>query len=175
MTDIVLDEFEMYLSGMSIPHVSEETGIPRSTLRLRFHKAGILRSRADGVRNAVKVGRLVGRKGIKREFSQEWIENISKAKRLAGLQSSIGIDHAKGYPRFTRGKHKGRFVHQVVMELWLGRELTADECVHHIDGNKLNNDINNLSLMTRSGHARLHRYQDAISGKTRKRKSKEVA
>ena len=28
--------------------------------------------------------------------------------------------------------------------------------VHHIDGDKLNNDINNLAVMTRSAHSRLH-------------------
>jgi len=40
------------------------------------------------------------------------------------------------------------------MELHLGRKLSTDEHVHHIDGNKLNNDIQNLTILSRSDHCR---------------------
>jgi deoxycytidine triphosphate deaminase len=36
----------------------------------------------------------------------------------------------------------------------------ADMCVHHIDGNKLNNHPDNLALMTASEHLRLHNEED---------------
>lgn len=42
--------------------------------------------------------------------------------------------------------------HRIVMEKCLGRFLTEDEIVHHKDGNTLNNNIENLELMTASGH-----------------------
>lgn len=163
------DEFELYLSGMSIPEVNERTQIPLSTLRCRFKKAGILRSRSDGVKSAANRGRMSANKGIKRHFTPEWCDNLSKAKLTSGINDSMGIDTSKGYPRFTRGKNKGFFVHKFVMETWIGRSLVNDECVHHIDGNKLNNNIDNLSLMTLSGHARLHRLQEQIAGYKRKR------
>ena len=86
--------------------------------------------------------------------------------------TATGIDTSKVYPRFTRGKYKGKFVHQVVMETWLGRPLVDGEAVHHIDGDKTNNDIDNLALMTLSGHARLHRFEDELAGKQLKRNSK---
>jgi len=38
--------------------------------------------------------------------------------------------------------------HVVVIEQTLGRKVQADELVHHIDGDKKNNDINNLVLLT---------------------------
>ena len=55
---------EMYCQKMlSIPQISDATGIARSTIRFRLLKAGVLRSRADGVRVAAKDGRMIGRKG----------------------------------------------------------------------------------------------------------------
>lgn len=161
-----VDEYELYLSGLSITEIHAKTSIPLSTLRNRFLRAGILRSRGDGVRNAAQRGLLGKNKGIKRTFSEAWRANISRAQKKLAEINSNGVDTSKGYARFTRGANKGKFVHKYVMELWLGRSLIEGECVHHIDGNKLNNDINNLALLTTSGHARLHRYEDEISGKT---------
>ena len=161
-----VDEYELYLSGLSITEIHAKTQIPLSTLRNRFLRAGILRSRGDGVRNAAQRGLMSRNKGIKRVFTETWCANMSKAQKKLGEVKSNGVDTSKGYARFTRGQNKGKFVHQFVMETWLGRSLIKGECVHHIDGNKLNNDIDNLALLTISGHARLHRYEDEISGKT---------
>lgn len=47
--------------------------------------------------------------------------------------------------------------HIYIMEQHIGRRLTKDEVVHHIDFNRSNNCIENLQLMTRSEHSRLHR------------------
>jgi hypothetical protein len=42
------------------------------------------------------------------------------------------------------------------MEKHIGRRLSRNEVVHHKDENKSNNDINNLEIMSRSDHSRLH-------------------
>ena len=51
--------------------------------------------------------------------------------------------------------------HRLIMENYIGRYLTRDEVVHHKDGNKSNNDISNLELMTNAEHSRLHAKEQA--------------
>ena len=48
------------------------------------------------------------------------------------------------------------YVHRYVMAKFLNRILETHEHVHHIDGNKQNNSIENLELLHESIHARLH-------------------
>jgi hypothetical protein len=56
----------------------------------------------------------------------------------------------------TYRKLFGRHEHRIVAEELLGRPLERNEIVHHIDGNKHNNDPANLLVMTQSEHVRLH-------------------
>jgi hypothetical protein len=57
-----------------------------------------------------------------------------------------------------------RLEHQCVMEQCLGRALLPTEIVHHLDGNKQNNSIENLIVTTQSEHSRLHAAQRARRG-----------
>lgn len=52
--------------------------------------------------------------------------------------------------------------HRYVMEQHFGRYLTDDEVVHHINGDRKDNRIENLQLMTRSDHVKLHRSNGKI-------------
>ena len=65
------------------------------------------------------------------------------------------------YHRLSKGKDdngKRVFIdeHRYVMQQFLGRKLKKNEVVHHIDGNKSNNNIENLQLMTKEEHSRYH-------------------
>lgn len=48
------------------------------------------------------------------------------------------------------------YEHRIILEKSLGRKLDFKELVHHKDGNRLNNEISNLEIMTRSAHTALH-------------------
>lgn len=71
------------------------------------------------------------------------------------------VDHS-GYiliskPNHPRSNSKGYVrEHWIVMEESLGRFLLEGEVVHHIDRNKSNNQLSNLSLMTAYDHKVLH-------------------
>lgn len=60
-----------------------------------------------------------------------------------------------GY-RLTSVNGKQVRAHRRVMEQHLGRRLEADECVHHIDGDRTNNVLSNLCVMKRRDHASHH-------------------
>ena len=62
-----------------------------------------------------------------------------------------------GYKRVRVSKTKTRDEHRIIMEQALGRSLNSDEVVHHKDGNRRNNDLNNLEVMTRAEHLQHHR------------------
>lgn len=47
------------------------------------------------------------------------------------------------------------------MENTLGRYLESNEVVHHKDGNKNNNSIDNLEVMTRGNHTKHHNPEPA--------------
>jgi len=63
-----------------------------------------------------------------------------------------------GYVRIlVEGKGKYQLEHRYLIEKLLGRKLRIGEIVHHIDGNKSNNNISNLLLMNDVGeHTKLH-------------------
>ena len=67
-----------------------------------------------------------------------------------------------GYIKVFKPEHpfsdnKGYMLeHRLVMEIKLGRYLKQDEIVHHKDGDRENNDISNLKLLSRFSHADLH-------------------
>lgn len=46
--------------------------------------------------------------------------------------------------------------HRLIVEDYIGRFLSSEEHVHHIDGDGFNNKIENLQILTNSEHTRLH-------------------
>lgn len=82
-------------------------------------------------------------------------------KRLYCSRSCSGVhkrDEEKWKNSYKSLYNKGNTVseHRYVMSYHLGRRLDFDEVVHHINGNKRDNRLENLELMSRSQHTKQH-------------------
>jgi len=77
--------------------------------------------------------------------------------------------YASGYEEFPYACKYGEYIvlldsdfkirkgeHRFLIQKHLDRELSKAEIVHHKDGNKLNNDLENLEVMDRKTHYRKH-------------------
>jgi hypothetical protein len=83
---------------------------------------------------------------------------IDKGKRFSGKNSPTW----KGGKWISHGyvwtKRNGKQVpeHRLILEQAVGRPLRKDEETHHINGNKTDNRPENLTIMSKAEHARLH-------------------
>lgn len=80
--------------------------------------------------------------------------SISDAVHLASLGDKS--KQTRGYIFVDIGKYSRILEHRKIMAELIGRPLTSREVVHHKDGNTSNNAIENLELMNRDEHTRLH-------------------
>jgi hypothetical protein len=65
-------------------------------------------------------------------------------------QSSMNCDNWKGWV----------YEHIFIMESHLGRKMGKDEVIHHLDCNRSNNRRENLIVLNRGDHAKIHSWMD---------------
>ena len=81
-----------------------------------------------------------------------WVE--AKDMELGDrVKSNHLVYSPNGYLRFSNG---GEFVHRMVYEYFSGKSIPDGYVIHHIDEDKVNNNIDNLILMNDAEHRILH-------------------
>lgn len=73
-------------------------------------------------------------------------EHYSRSRRWKKTKTS------HGYIIVNKGKYETVYEHRLVVEKMLGRSLTSNEMVHHINGIKDDNRIENLMVVLRKAH-----------------------
>lgn len=76
------------------------------------------------------------------------------------LQTLTYLDQ-NGYLRF---KNSHILFHRWAAEKKYGRKINPDECVHHLDGDKTNNNSYNLIICTKEKHKLIHEKNTIFAG-----------
>jgi hypothetical protein len=77
---------------------------------------------------------------------------------IVSICNGGGYRYCRTSPLHPKSNSKGLYpLHRVLMENKIGRLLEDGEVVHHVDGDKSNDDLKNLVLLTNYDHTRLHR------------------
>ena len=91
---------------------------------------------------------------------------VSQKGKVISLYSGKTLKYSKSAGYYSVGLYsdngvKRRTVHSLVAEVWIGERPDGYEC-NHKDGNKLNNNVDNLEWVTRSENG-LHAYRTGLS------------
>ena len=93
-------------------------------------------------------------------------------KEETGWEPCYTEQNGHGYFRVWMGDYRQRgevnayYLHIIVYAYscgWKGRDIMPKQVVHHMDGNKRNNDILNLVAMTNSDHAAYHQFNHSLA------------
>lgn len=163
----MIDEMLLdYNSGQySVAMIAEKYGISTGKAFYMLRDAGCVfnRKHRKEISDKERSRRSAARKGQK--MTEEQKKKISE-KNSCNYNGLNGYGHTKTHNRgyvlvyvpHHPNAHKDGYVmyHTVVMERAIGRYLTPDEVVHHINHNRADNRIENLQLMTKKQHCAMH-------------------
>ena len=113
--------------------------------------------------------------GKEKTFQESQLKHYPNRGRFCSKECMY--EYKRKNPTFVRSKtshgyftmrigNKKVYEHRYKVEQELGRELYENETVHHINGNKQDNRIENLIVMMNSDHHKLHAETNPQNQKT---------
>jgi len=112
----------------------------------------------DGYKDKYQVSNLGNIKSKHRYKNNH--SKLQEIKETIKLQN----DNGNGYKTtnlWENNKGKTLYVHRLVVEAFIGK-IPKDMQINHIDGNKSNNNIHNLEIVTRSENV-IHAYRNGLN------------
>lgn len=94
-------------------------------------------------------------KGNKNYFYGRHLRPVNYKEHIRWRVKATG-GYIRIFYKYSDGKRYFKYEHREKMEDYLGRTLGRREIVHHIDGNKHNNEVENLLVCTPQEHKKLH-------------------
>jgi hypothetical protein len=107
----------------------------------------------------IGVAKLAGSAGYQAKIKNKFTNRVGTV--ISGKEGYPEVYIGKDYP-YRPGGYRCIREHIFVMETYLQRRIEKGEIVHHIDGNKKNNKLENLFLTTVAEHNKLHAESESI-------------
>ena len=144
--------FQLYITeGKSLVEIGELLTVSNVTINNRLKEYGIPRRKAC-VRKGHKFS------AAQNQRRSESVQGRDNGNWKGGKILRNGYIHIK-VPSRPNANNGYVPEHRLVMEKHMGRYLNTKECVHHKDGDRTNNAIENLQLCDFPEHMKIHRDQ----------------
>ena len=154
-----------YSLGFSMKEIGDYLGYSTGKIHKYFHLYNITPRKWGSDNEYAKIKISSSMKGRPSPNKNNKLSEETK-KRISEAHTKKGIGHKKkrtdGYiaiyfPDHPKSNKEGYIMeHDLIMECYIGRWLKEDEVVHHINKKRNDNRIENLKLLTKKEHARLH-------------------
>ncbi len=151
----VLQEFNAN-RAVKVSAIAKALGISIATLQEWFTRYNIIRrGSGTGIKTASHSAK-ISKALIGRKLSEEHLAATRKGHIASGHWKGWYIDKY-GYKHIGIPGNGYILEHRLVVERSIGRKLIKSEIVHHIDSNTLNNDIDNLAVISRKEHSLINK------------------